>query len=56
MTVKHNGVLIQGDDKLPKATRAAPLGEGPEDGPIFLQNHGGDPLRYRNIWVKPLPG
>ncbi len=56
LTVKHNGVLIHEKVKLPRATRAAPLAEGPEDGPIFLQNHGGDPLRYRNIWVKPIAG
>lgn len=54
LTVKHNGVLIHEKVKLPRATRAAPLAEGPEDGPIYLQNHGGDPLRYRNIWVKPI--
>lgn len=56
MTVRHNGVLIHEKVKLPKATRAAPLAEGPEDGPIFLQNHGGDPLRYQNIWVRPIAG
>lgn len=56
ITVKHNGVLIHEKVKLPRATRAAPLAEGPEDGPIYLQNHGGDPLRYRNIWVKPIAG
>ena len=56
MTVRHNGVLIHEKVKLPRSTRAAPLAEGPEDGPIFLQNHGGDPLRYRNIWVKPIAG
>lgn len=53
MTVKHNGVVIHQKAKLPRGTRAAPVAEGPEDGPIYLQNHG-DPLRYRNIWVKPL--
>ncbi len=55
MTVKHNGVVIHEKVKLPRGTRAAPVPEGPEDGPIYLQNHG-DPLRYRNIWVKPLEG
>ncbi|HQZ68150.1 MAG TPA: DUF1080 domain-containing protein [Planctomycetaceae bacterium] len=55
MTVKHNGVVIHEKVKLPRGTRAAPVAEGSEDGPIYLQNHG-DPLRYRNIWVKPLEG
>ncbi len=50
ITVRHNGVLIHEDIELPRATRAAPLGEGPAPGFIHLQNHG-NPLRYRNIWV-----
>lgn len=50
MTVRHNGVLVQDDVEVPRATTAAPVGEGPEPGPLFLQNHG-NPVRYRNIWV-----
>ena len=38
---------------LPKRTTASPLKEGPEPGLVYLQNHG-NPVRYRNIWVKPL--
>lgn len=49
LTVKHNGVEIQKDIALPFATRAAPVKEGPEPGPIYLQDHG-NPIRYRNIW------
>jgi len=55
ITVKHNGVLVHEKVKLPRSTRAAPVAEGPEDGPIYLQDHG-DPLRYRNIWLKPIAG
>lgn len=51
ITVRHNGVLIHDKVKLPRATRAAPVKEGPEPGPIYLQDHG-NPVRYRNIWVK----
>lgn len=50
ITVKHNGETIHDDVELPNATTAAPVAEGPEPGPIFLQDHG-DPVRYRNIWV-----
>ncbi|MEZ6043516.1 MAG: DUF1080 domain-containing protein [Planctomycetaceae bacterium] len=53
-TVKHNGVAIHTDREIPGGTPGGPVrGEGAEEGPIFLQNHG-DPLRFRNIWVKPL--
>ena len=49
VSVKHNGVPIHSNVKLPKATTAAPLPEGPADGPLYLQDHG-NPVRYRNIW------
>ena len=52
MTVRHNGVVIHDDVKLPgnRSTTAAPVKPGPGQGPIYLQNHG-SPVRYRNIWV-----
>jgi hypothetical protein len=50
MTVRHNGVLIHDDVEVPRATRAAPVGEGPEPGPIYIQDHG-NPVRLRNIWL-----
>ncbi len=50
ITVQHNGVEIQKDVELPNATTAAPVAEGPEPGPIYLQDHG-NPVRYRNVWV-----
>lgn len=50
ITVRHNGVVVQDDVPLPKATRAAPLKEGSEPGPLHLQNHG-NPVRFRNIWL-----
>ena len=49
-TVKHNGVLIQDNTELTHATTAAPVGEGAEPGPIYLQDHG-NPVRYRNVWI-----
>jgi hypothetical protein len=50
ITVKHNGQVIHEDVELPKTTTAAPVAEGPEPGPIYLQDHG-NPVRYRNVWV-----
>lgn len=50
ITVRHNGVVVQDDVPLPKSTRAAPLKEGAEHGPLHLQNHG-NPVRFRNIWL-----
>jgi hypothetical protein len=50
ITVKHNGVVIHKDVAIPKATTAAPVAEGKDPGPIYLQDHG-NPVRFRNIWV-----
>jgi hypothetical protein len=52
LTVRHNGVLIHDKVEVPKATTAAGRPEGPEPGPIQLQNHG-NPVAYRNIWIVP---
>ena len=54
MSVKHNGVVIHNNVELPKVTTAAPWAEGPEPGPIYLQDHG-NPVRYRNIWLVEKP-
>jgi hypothetical protein len=53
VTVLHNGVLIQDHAEVRGTTTAAPIPEGPGDGPLFLQDHG-DLVQYRNIWVRPL--
>jgi hypothetical protein len=50
MTVRLNGFVIQDDIELPHATTASPLQEGPESGPVYLQDHS-NPVVYRNIWV-----
>lgn len=49
MTVKLNGVVVQNDTELPKATTSSPVKEGPEPSYLHLQNHG-NPVRFRNIW------
>jgi hypothetical protein len=53
-TVLHNGVLVQ--DHVPvkgDATTAAKFKGVTAKGPIILQDHG-NPVRFRNIWVRPL--
>lgn len=56
LTVQLNGVLVQDQFVLP---RVAP-GRDPETckegqpGPIWLQDHRGDPVSFRNIWIVEL--
>src|SRR5204862_205490 len=57
VTVIHNGVLIQNNVEIYGETwndRAPLYIAHPPKGPLKLQNHGGDLVRYRNIWVRPL--
>lgn len=57
VTVFCNGVLVQDHTPLEGPTghlrrvSSRPL---PEKGPLRLQDHG-NPVRYRNIWYRPLP-
>ncbi|HEU4419039.1 MAG TPA: DUF1080 domain-containing protein, partial [Planctomycetota bacterium] len=56
VTVLHNGVLVQLDQELFGATAHKSLPKyvaHDAQGPIRLQDHG-DPIRFRNIWVRPL--
>jgi hypothetical protein len=56
LTVVHNGIVVQLDEKLLGGTahRALPSysAHGPT-GTIKLQDHG-NPMRFRNIWVRPI--
>jgi len=52
MTVRHNGVLIHENATIPKITPSGPQKTEQPTGPLYLQDHG-NPVRYRNIWVKP---
>jgi len=58
MTVFHNGVLIQDHSELtgPTLYIGIPKYEAhPDRAPIMLQDHG-NPVSYRNIWVRELTG
>jgi hypothetical protein len=58
MTVLHNGVLVQDNVELSGPTAhhdRPPYKPTPEKLPLSLQDHG-NPVRFRNIWVRELSG
>lgn len=57
VTVLHNGVVAQHRTELVGPTShgtVAPYRPHPPVGPLRLQDHG-DPVRFRNLWYRPLP-
>ena len=49
MTVRHNGVVVQDNVAVSHSTPGGTK-EGPEPGPIYLQNHH-NPVHFRNVWI-----
>lgn len=57
ITAYHNGVLIQDNFELTGPTRhyeRSPYEAHPEKQPIRLQEHTGDRVRFRKIWIREL--
>lgn len=57
MTVLHNGVLVQDAARLWGPTnwlRYGAYAKHPDALPLMLQDHA-HPVRFRNIWIRPLP-
>jgi 3-keto-disaccharide hydrolase len=56
VTVFHNGILVQ-DNVQPTGPTGhgerPPYKAGPDKAPLALQDHG-NPVRYRNIWIREL--
>lgn len=53
-TVFHNGLLVQDHVAVTgQSTTAAPLSGIAPTGPLVLQDHG-NPVRYRNVWLRKL--
>ena len=57
VTVLHNGVLVQDNVEILGSTTNEEVQpvytKHPPKAPLRLQDHG-NPVRYRNIWVRPL--
>jgi len=57
ITVFFNGVLVQDNEPLVGPTshkKRAPYKKHGDKGPLRLQDHKDDPIRFRNVWIREL--
>jgi Domain of Unknown Function (DUF1080) len=52
VTVEHNGIKTIDNAEISITPGGIDVTDG-KDGPLILQDHG-NPIEYRNIWIKPL--
>ncbi len=51
MTVIHNGMIIQNNVEIPGPTGGHLDEDEGTPGPLMLQDHGGNPISFRNVWA-----
>jgi len=55
MTLLHNGRVVQNNVEIPGPTGGHVDENEAAPGPLMLQDHGGNPVSYRNVWALHLP-
>jgi len=55
MTVIHNGLIIHNNVEIPGPTGGHLDEDEGKPGPLMLQDHGGNPVSFRNVWAVHLP-